>query len=174
MKIILSKPGHEEILANYYAVNDEHFQRWSPIVPKGHHSLEAWRQRLEEREVEFAARKSAHFIGTDETESYVIGSCSLSNVVRGVFQACYMGYSITKRYEGAGLMKQIVVHSIEYGFNELALHRIMANHMPSNTRSGGLLSKLGFEEEGYAKDYLLINGQWEDHVLTALVNDSIA
>ncbi|MFV8766233.1 30S ribosomal protein S5 alanine N-acetyltransferase, partial [Yersinia enterocolitica] len=24
--------------------------------------------------------------------------------------------------------------------------------------------------EGYAKDYLLIDGQWRDHVLTALTN----
>ena len=25
-----------------------------------------------------------------------------------------------------------------------------------------------FEKEGYEKDYLLIDGQWRDHVLTAL------
>jgi ribosomal-protein-alanine N-acetyltransferase len=24
--------------------------------------------------------------------------------------------------------------------------------------------------EGYARDYLLINGRWEDHVLTGIVN----
>ena len=35
-------------------------------------------------------------------------------------------------------------------------------------RSGALLARLGFEKEGYAKDYLLIDGQWRDHVLTAL------
>ena len=34
--------------------------------------------------------------------------------------------------------------------------------------SGALLARLGFEKEGYAKDYLLIDGQWRDHVLTAL------
>lgn len=28
---------------------------------------------------------------------------------------------------------------------------------------------LGFEKEGYGKDYLLIDGQWSDHVLTALI-----
>ena len=48
------------------------------------------------------------------------------------------------------------------------IHRIMANYMPHNQRSGGLLARLGFEKEGYAKDYLLIDGQWRDHVLTAL------
>lgn len=48
------------------------------------------------------------------------------------------------------------------------IHRIMANYMPHNKRSGALLARLGFEKEGYAKDYLLIDGQWRDHVLTAL------
>ncbi|EFE23404.1 hypothetical protein EDWATA_01566, partial [Edwardsiella tarda ATCC 23685] len=42
------------------------------------------------------------------------------------------------------------------------------NYMPHNQRSGALLQRLGFEKEGYAKNYLLINGKWQDHVLTAL------
>lgn len=24
--------------------------------------------------------------------------------------------------------------------------------------------------EGYARDYLMINGQWQDHILTSLIN----
>ena len=67
-------------------------------------------------------------------------------------------------------MKRIVALAIDYGFNELGLHRIMANHMPDNERSAGLLKSLGFEREGYAREYLYINGRWEDHVLNALIN----
>jgi ribosomal-protein-alanine N-acetyltransferase len=43
----------------------------------------------------------------------------------------------------------------------------MANHLPHNKRSEALLKKLGFEREGYAKDYLQIDGQWQDHVLNS-------
>jgi ribosomal-protein-alanine N-acetyltransferase len=46
----------------------------------------------------------------------------------------------------------------------------MANYIPVNERSGRLLRRLGFTVEGYARDYLLIAGKWEDHVLTALAN----
>ena len=169
MKIVLARPGHEIILANFYAVNEAHFRKWSPAVTRGHHSIESWKRRLEEREIEFENRVSAHFIGTDETESYIIGACSLSNIVRGIFQACHMGYSVSKRYEGSGNMKRIVMHVIDYAFNDFNLHRIMANHMPDNMRSAGLLKGLGFEEEGYAREYLLINGKWEDHVLNSLL-----
>ena len=44
--------------------------------------------------------------------------------------------------------------------------------MPSNERSARLLHRLGFVIEGHAKKYLLINGQWEDHILTSLTNEN--
>ena len=169
MKIVRTRPGHEQILASYYTANEQYFQRWSPSVPKGHHSIGGWKRRLEEREIEFENAVSAHFIGTDESETYVIGNCSLSNIVRGVFQSCHMGYSVAQRYEGQGLMKKIVVHAIDHAFNELDLHRIMANHMPGNERSARLLKSLAFEREGYSRGYLFINGNWEDHVLNSLI-----
>ena len=170
MKVIRTNPAHSVILANYYAVNEAHLQRWSPAVPYGHHSVESWRRRLEIREEEMRNHSAIHFIGTDTEESHVIGTCSLSNVIRGVFLACHLGYSCAERYEGQGYMKKIVSHGINYAFNDLKLHRVMANYMPENERSGGLLQSLGFEREGLAKDYLHINGKWEDHVLTSLLN----
>ena len=66
-------------------------------------------------------------------------------------------------------MSEIVQASIKYMQNEFKLHRIMANYLPYNHRSAKLLKRLGFEKEGYAKDYLKINGQWQDHVLNALI-----
>ena len=33
------------------------------------------------------------------------------------------------------------------------------------------MEKLGFEEEGYSKRYLEINGVWEDHKHFAIYND---
>jgi len=59
---------------------------------------------------------------------------------------------------------------IRYMQRQQRMHRIMANYMPHNERSGNLLARLGFEREGYAKNYLLIDGVWQDHVLTALTD----
>jgi len=50
------------------------------------------------------------------------------------------------------------------------VHRIHANYMPHNRRSGAVLRRLGFVVDGFARDYLQINGRWEDHVLTSLIN----
>lgn len=121
---------------------------------------------------EFETGKSIRFLlflkGNPEAE--IIGFCNFSQIFRGPFQACYLGYHIDAAFEGKGLMSEAVEKSIEYMFEEQKLHRIMANYMPSNVRSARLLNKLGFVIEGLAKKYLLINGQWEDHVLTSLTN----
>jgi ribosomal-protein-alanine N-acetyltransferase len=55
-------------------------------------------------------------------------------------------------------------------FERMRVHRIMANFRPENERSRRLLQRLGFVEEGFARDYLFIDGAWRDHVLTSLVN----
>jgi ribosomal-protein-alanine N-acetyltransferase len=36
------------------------------------------------------------------------------------------------------------------------------------------LRALGFTVEGYARDYLFIDGAWRDHVLTAKIRDDAA
>lgn len=100
----------------------------------------------------------------------MLAGCNFTNIVRGIFQACHLGYSVDHAWQGQGLMQEVVQAGIAYMFDTQGLHRIMANHMPSNVRSEKLLRTLGFEREGYARAYLKIAGEWQDHVLNALVN----
>ncbi|WP_429495935.1 GNAT family N-acetyltransferase [Paraburkholderia youngii] len=105
-------------------------------------------------------------LGTGE----IVGECNFTNIVRGPFQACHLGFSLAKRFEGQGLMREALSSAITYIFDEIGLHRIMANFRPENVRSEQLLKRLGFEREGLARSYLRINGVWVDHVLTSLIN----
>lgn len=68
-------------------------------------------------------------------------------------------------------MYEALQPALRYMQRQQRMHRIMANYMPHNQRSGNLLARLGFVREGYAKNYLLIDGKWQDHVLTALTNN---
>lgn len=170
MKVVLTESRHAAILSRYYRRNEARFQPWNPGVEPEYHTVAAWEQRLRQREHDFRLGVSAHFIGVDAREREVRGACSLTNIIRGPFQACHMGYSVDGRYEGKGVMAEIVQTVIDYAFKELGLNRVMANYMPANKRSAALLEKLGFEKEGYARRYLRINGQWEDHILTSLLN----
>ena len=67
-------------------------------------------------------------------------------------------------------MFEAVQCGLKFAFDEMNIHRVMANYMPTNKRSGALLRRLGFTEEGFARDYLFLNGRWCDHVMMALVN----
>jgi [ribosomal protein S5]-alanine N-acetyltransferase len=100
----------------------------------------------------------------------LIGYANFTNLVRGVFHGCHLGYSLAEDVQGRGYMREALQAGIGYVFDELGMHRIMASYMPHNRRSGNLLRRLGFTVEGYARDYLMINGRWEDHLLTSLIN----
>ena len=52
-------------------------------------------------------------------------------------------------------------------YDLLRLHRIEAACIPTNIASVKLLEKTGFRREGYARQYLCINGIWQDHLLYA-------
>ncbi len=99
-----------------------------------------------------------------------IGDIALSEIVRGPFQACYLGYRIGAEYEGRGYVSESVASVVEYAFTALNLHRIMANYIHANERSAAVLRRSGFTVEGMARDYLHLNGAWRDHVLTSRIN----
>ncbi len=81
-----------------------------------------------------------------------------------------MGYSVAQKFEGKGIASQLVKHAIVHAFEVLRLNRIMANYMPRNGRSEKLLFKQGFAKEGLASKHIRIKGDWEDHILTSLLN----
>jgi [ribosomal protein S5]-alanine N-acetyltransferase len=170
MKIVICTAEYAGLMLQYNLDNAERFARWNPAIGPEFYTLDWWQDRVEEWERQFMDGIAVHFIGLDPTESRVIGSCSLTNIVYGAAWFCFMGYSVDQRDEGKGAMTQIIEHAIDYAFNELKLNRISASYMPANTRSGRLLAKLGFEKEGFSKRLLKINGQWEDHINTVLLN----
>ncbi len=172
MPFKLASISDAEFLSDFYVKNAAHLCLWEPLRENGYHSIDSWMARLKMREVEQSAGHALYFISYTSKYNEIIGVCSLTNIVKGPFQACNIGYAISKQYEGSGLMKKLCSHVIEYAFEEVNLNRVMANYIPRNHRSEALLKSLGFRKEGFAKSYLFINGKWEDHVLTSLINPS--
>ena len=167
MEIRLCTVKDAQALSTFYQNNAEHLSSWEPFRE---HTLKVWKKRLSERTKEQKAGLAAYFLAIDPVTGEVMATCSLTHVTLGVFRACFMGYSVAQCHEGRGVMKKTCLHAIDYAFNTMELNRIMANYMPVNKRSECLLQSLGFVKEGFAERYLCINGQWEDHVLTALIN----
>lgn len=170
--IRLGHPDEAAAVADFHTRNREHLAATSPIRADTFYTEAYWRAALANAEADFRADRQMHCFLFDEAR--VVGIINLSNFVRGAFQACHLGYSIDSELEGRGLMTVAVSRVVEHAFHVLGMHRVMANYLPDNARSARLLERLGFEKEGLARKYLLIAGQWRDHVLTARVNDAWA
>jgi len=163
-----------ELLHTYYAENQTHLAPWEPKRLDGYHTIESWRERGREFQQEHQAGTSLRLLALHPDQQSIVGTCFFTNIVRGVFQACNLGYSISHEQEGKGLMTEVVGAAVDYLFETQDLHRVMANYVPENVRSARVLEKLGFEKEGYAKSYLKIAGEWRDNVLTAKLNPAHA
>jgi [ribosomal protein S5]-alanine N-acetyltransferase len=57
---------------------------------------------------------------------------------------------------------------VHVAFHDLGLHRVQAAVVPENKASARVLQKCGFREEGLARRYLFLDGQWKDHRMFAL------
>lgn len=103
--------------------------------------------------------------GEDGEIGALVGGISLNDVQRGIAQKATLGYWIGKPFAGQGLMTEAASLVCDFAFDSLRLHRVEASCLPHNEPSKKLLEHLGFEQEGYAKAYLQINGKWQDHML---------
>lgn len=174
-KNLLLKPpefGDEQKVTAFYRNNWEHLETWEPGTGPDLRNEETVKNALLDWTKQQDADTAIRFLMQvkEDNNDKVIGIINLTQIFRGPFQAGYLGFKISKDFEGKGFMREALEKVIEYAFGPLNLHRIMANHLPTNIRSAQLLKRLGFSVEGYARDYLRIRGKWADHVLTALTN----
>jgi ribosomal-protein-alanine N-acetyltransferase len=170
--LTIGAPEDAARFAAYVVDNEDHLARWEPPRPDGYFTEGYWYRRLERNRDEHAGDISLRltlFRRADPTGP-VLGHVNFTQIVRGAFQSCYLGYSLDRRCVGRGMMTEALGAAIPHVFDQLGLHRIQANYVPTNERSGRVLRRMGFVVEGYARDYLFIGGAWRDHVLTVLLN----
>jgi len=155
--------------------NRDFLTPWEPSWPKDDLTRAGWRRRLAAYSQE--RRKGtalALFIFSQEPVSgrqELVGGVRLANIAYGVQQSASIGYWLGREYVGHGYMSRAVDMVCQFGFERLGLHRIDACCIPENKSSANVLRRCGFDEEGRAKSYLKINGEWRDHILFGRVNE---
>jgi ribosomal-protein-alanine N-acetyltransferase len=93
------------------------------------------------------------------------GFVGLSNIVRGPLQSAILSYWVDQGHNRRGLATRAVAAVVDFAFGQLGLHRVEAGTLPDNFGSQRVLEKNGFERYGLARRFLLIAGEWRDHVL---------
>ena len=170
--IKLLEPPEVPLMVKFRRANEHHLKEWEPARSPDFFTERFWSVQSKVSAKQFQNGSGVGFIIMDRSGSQILGVCNYTNVVRGTFQSCHLGYSIDQGYEGRGIMFEALETSNQFIFEHIKLHRIMANYMPRNKRSGSLLKRLGFVIEGRAESFMKINGVWEAHILTSLINSN--
>jgi ribosomal-protein-alanine N-acetyltransferase len=150
----------------------EFLMPWEPTWPADDLSRSAFRRRIRRYTEDLRTDQSYAFLIFRSTDGRLVGGLTLANVRRGVAQAGSLGYWMGLPYTRHGYMTAAVRAVIPFAFGTLRLHRLEAACIPTNTASIRLLENTGFVREGYACEYLCINGIWQDHLLYGRLKDS--
>lgn len=166
----LAEEHEASAVLDYFSRNRAHLARWEPEPPPGFYTKAFWLERLGTYRRDREVGRAHRFHVFERPSERVIGTVGISNIVRGCFHSAHLGFGLCASREGQGVMREACEAAIAYAWDELHLHRLEANHRPENTRSAAVLRRLGFVPFGYARDYVMIAGDWVDHVNTQLIN----
>ena len=160
--------------AELRALSRQHLSPWEPQWARDELSRSSFRRRLRLYQRELRDDLGYAYFIMREGDGALLGSITLSNVRRGVSQAASVGYWIGAPHVRQGYMTDAVRALATFAFRTLTLHRLEAACLPHNTASARVLAKAGFRREGLARQYLKIDGVWQDHELYArLSSDAV-
>ena len=71
-----------------------------------------------------------------------------------------LGYWIAEPLWNKGIATEAVCHLIQFAFDRLKLHKVMASHFTFNPASGRVMQKCGMVQEATLKDHILKNSEY--------------
>jgi [ribosomal protein S5]-alanine N-acetyltransferase len=144
---------------------------WEPTWPADDLTRASFRRRIKRYTEDQRGDLAYPFFIFDKTDSMLVGGLTLTNIRRGCAQAASLGYWMGAAYARQGFMTAAVSAVLPFAFGTLRLHRVEAACIPANVASIRLLERTGFRREGFARQYLCIDGVWQDHLLFARLKD---
>ncbi len=143
----------EEIIT-YFRADEAIYDHLKSMVEQG---MEAYRVT------------SFYFLLIDKNSEKVIGECGF-HTWNMPHRKAELFYSLRNENDKRkGYMSEAVKSILNYGFNELGLHRVAALTAPSNEASIALLKHYGFTKEGTLRQDYVVNGINEDSVCFSLL-----
>ena len=122
-----------------------------------------------ERDMRELAAGDAAQLGIERREDgAVIGTCTLYALDRQSRRAdC--GYVLLPSAWGKGYASEAMAALLDWGFDELDLHRVEADIDPRNLASARMLERLGFKHEGHLRERWIVGGEISDSWLYGLL-----
>ena len=134
----------------------------TPLTRESH--LKWFHERVETGEV-------VDFIITDKENDHPLGCVYLQHFDRVNNKAESGIFLGEPEAFGRGIGKEACRMIIEYGFNDLNLHKIVARALSYNEASVRTHEAAGFKKEALLKDDVLIDGKYYDVIFFGVVNE---
>ncbi len=99
-----------------------------------------------------------------------IGSISVI-WIREDIAACEVGYCLSERFWGKGIMPEALAEVIRFLFEEVGMNRIQATHDARNPNSGRVMEKCGMLYEGTMRQASRNNQGIDDSVVRAVLKE---
>jgi RimJ/RimL family protein N-acetyltransferase len=100
----------------------------------------------------------------------LIGECAL-RVDKDEPYRAEIGFTLAREYQGRGFASEAVSHLLDYAFDALGLHRVVAIADCRNAPSWALLERVGMRREGHFLENVWFKGVWADEYLYAVLKD---
>ncbi len=102
------------------------------------------------------------------SEGNLIGSTGFSSIEEGTG---VFGFVLHKHYWGFGIATEAAQAVVRFGFEQLGLHRVVAECFVEQVASARIFEKLGMRREGHFRKNALKAGIWRDTYLYAVLNE---
>ncbi len=105
-----------------------------------------------------------------EPDQKMVGTCGFT-AFRCADDCAEVGYVLNPAYWGKGIAIEALERVMEFGFEELKLHRIEARFMEGNDRSLHVMQKVGMTFEGIQRHGMFIKGEYINVGTCAILYD---
>jgi ribosomal-protein-alanine N-acetyltransferase len=163
--------GDAPALAELHQANREFLAPWGPDHPSRYYTLEGQRRIVADALAQYRHGHGTVVPHVILCDGAVVGRVTISDIVRGAFGSCHLGYWVSQAHNGRGLATAAVGEMRSFAFQKLGLHRIQAGTLLHNARSQRVLERNRFVRIGVAPQYLMVAGQWQDHILYQVLSD---
>lgn len=150
--------------------NRSWLRKWEASSPNGTGPSDV---RAGIRSLQNSARAGVGMPFVVEVDGELSGQLNVSQVTYGSLSSATIGYWVSQRVAGRGVMPTAVALATDHCFRVAGLHRMEICIRPENLPSLRVVQKLGFRYEGLRRRYIHIDGDWRDHFCFALVAEEV-
>lgn len=164
------KSAHADALLAYHVRNREHLKPYEPARSEDSLTRRGVLSEIDYAEAFASDDKALTFAAFEHRGHDIVSLVHLTHIIRGSRQDAILAYSVDREHQGRGIATEAAGAVVRFAFDELHLHRLSTGYFPENVASGRVLRKLGFAFEGFAREYLFVDGSWHDSILVSLIN----